>query len=69
MEKSTIKSIRRISTNDLKVYNLKVKINGTWQPVQLDNNRMTAIKARALLSNMTDEDIEKVLTSKGISFK
>jgi len=49
--------------------NLKVKINGTWQPVQLDNNPMTAIKARALLSNMTDEDIEKVLTSKGISFK
>jgi hypothetical protein len=49
--------------------NLKVKINGTWQPLQLDNNRMTAIKARALLSNMTDEDIEKILTSKGISFK
>ena len=49
--------------------NLKIKVNGTWQPVQLDNNPMTAIKARALLSNMTDEDIEKVLTSKGISFK
>jgi hypothetical protein len=49
--------------------NLKIKVNGTWQPVQLDNNPMTAIKARTLLSNMTDQDIEKVLTSKGISFK
>lgn len=49
--------------------NLKVKINGTWQPLQLDNNPMTAIKARSLITNMTDQDIEKILTSKGISFK
>jgi hypothetical protein len=49
--------------------NLKVKINGTWQPLQLDNNSMTAIKARSICTDMTDEDIEKLLTSKGISFK
>lgn len=49
--------------------NLKIKVNGTWQPVQLDNNPMTAIEARTVLSNMNDQDIEKLLTSKGISFK
>jgi hypothetical protein len=78
-QRNTFKNIRKYAVvADLKndptspednYINLKIKVNGTWQPVQLDNNRMTAIKARALLSNMTDEDIEKILTSKGISFK
>jgi hypothetical protein len=49
--------------------NLKVKINGSWQPIQLDRNPMSAVEATGIINNMTDQDIERLLTKKGISFK
>lgn len=49
--------------------NLQVKINGSWQPLQLDRNAMSAIEAKGILNNITDQDIERLLTKKGISFK
>jgi hypothetical protein len=49
--------------------NLKVKINGSWQPLQLDRNAMSAVEANGIIANMTDQELEQLLTKKGISFK
>lgn len=49
--------------------NLKIKINGSWQPIQLDRNPMSAVEANSIITNMTDEDVERLLSKKGISFK
>ncbi len=47
---------------------LQVKLGKSWQPIQLDKP-MDASSARGFLSTLTDADIEKLLTSKGISIK
>jgi len=49
--------------------NLQIKIGNSWQPLQLDENPMTAIKAQGILSNWTDADTEKILKRNGISIK
>ena len=49
--------------------NLKVKINGSWQPLQLDRHAMSAVEANGIIANMTDQELEQLLTKKGISFK
>lgn len=49
--------------------NLQIKIGDSWQPVQLDENPMTAVEARKILSTWTDADSERILKRKGISIK